>query len=62
MHLIAVTGRLAQATAKLCDMEAQIKDLVQANLRLRHDLSEATLALFVLAPHRIDGYPPCSSA
>lgn len=46
-----VTRRLAEATVKLFELEAQVEELVEANLRLRHELSETTLALFLVAPH-----------
>lgn len=51
-HWRDVTGRLAQATAILSELHSQGAELVGANLRLRHELSEATLALFLGAAHQ----------
>ena len=46
-----VSERLAQATAKLRELEAHVEDLKEANLRLRNELGVATLALFITPPH-----------
>lgn len=50
-HVRDVTERLTQATLQLCETQAQMDELIEANLRLRRELGEATLALFLLAPH-----------
>lgn len=42
-----MSAQVAKANLQLCEMQAQIDELIAANLRLRRELGEVTLALFV---------------
>ena len=53
-----LTARLANADLQLCELQAHMDELIEANFRLRAELSEMTLQWLIEKSRQQDGSTP----